>query len=62
MSHTVRYNDQPTASERIRAARRKVAREKVARAKREAERAERIGREREYNDFARMMRENRSAS
>jgi hypothetical protein len=42
-----------TASERIR-----LARKRVNDAKRESARAERIGRERETRDFARMMREN----
>jgi hypothetical protein len=42
-----------TASERIR-----LARKRVATAKREAERLERIGRQRESRGFDRMMREN----
>jgi hypothetical protein len=58
MSKSYRYGQAhaPTASDRIRAARRRVAD-----AKREAERMERIGQARETADFARMMRENRSA-
>lgn len=59
MSKSFRYDQShtPTAAERIRAARRRVQA-----ARNEAERMERIGQQREHNEFARMMRENRSAS